>query len=113
MSFERSVVKKIYYYSICAVTLFVLMWGSVDIVSSILGITLFKPPSVSLEMPQGGPQGGMGGDSKNMAEPLFDEYYQSRMVFDRMGDSIARILIAGCIFFYASSKIREIEVKEI
>lgn len=114
MSFERFTVKKIYYYVVCAVTLFVLMWGAVDVVSSILSATVLKPPSVSLDASsgeQGGAMAGPGG--KNMAAPSFDEFYQGQMTMDRMVDSLARLLIAGGLFLYASSKVREIESKEI
>lgn len=111
MAFERFTTKKVYYYVVCAVTLFILMWGMVDVVSSILSVTLFKPPSVSLEAPAVPPSAveGKGG----AMEPSFDEYYQGRMALDRIGDSIARIIIAGIIFAYAGYRIRELEGKEI
>jgi hypothetical protein len=111
MAFERLTVKKVYYYVVCAVTLFVLMWGTVDVISSILSITIFKSPSVSLEAPSG-PQSGAEGKG-GAAEPFFDEYYQGRMAFDRIGDSVARIIVAGIIFAYAGFRIRELEGKEI
>lgn len=111
MAFERSTIKKIYYYVICAVTLFVLMWGMVDTVSAILSVTIFKSPSVNMEAPSG-PQSGA--DVKGgAAEPFFDEYYQSRMAFDRIGDSVARILVAAALFAYAGYRVRELEGKEI
>lgn len=113
MAFERFTVKKIYYYVICALTLFVLMWGTVDVISSVLSITLFKPPSISLEMSSGQKGSTIGAEGKGMAEPFFEEYYQSRMTFDRIGDSLARILVAGGLFLYASFRIKEIEGKEI
>lgn len=111
MAFERLTIKKIYYYVICGVTLFVLMWGTVDIISSILSISIFKGPSISLENPEAQPtSGGKGGTAD---QPFFDEYYQSRMMFDRMGDSVARLLVAGALFIYAGNRIRELEGKEI
>ncbi len=116
MAFERWSAKKVYYYVICAVTLLVLMWGAVDVVSSILSLTIFKGPSMSMDIP-GGPQStglsteGKGGGGDQPA--AFDEYYQSRMIFDRMGDSVARILVAGVLFIYAGSRIRDLESKEI
>jgi hypothetical protein len=112
MAFERFTIKKIYYYVICALTLFVLMWGAVDVISSLLSMTLFKPPSVNLEMPSGS-KVSSAGPEKGMTEPFFEEYYQSRMTFDRIGDSLARILVAGGLFLYASFRIKEIEGKEI
>jgi hypothetical protein len=112
MSFERWSAKKVYYYVVCAVTLFVLMWGAVDVISSLLSITLFKPPSLSMDAPRA--QGGnMASESKGPIEPFVDEYYQSRMAFDRIGDSMARLLVAGGLFLYASFRIKEIEGKEI
>jgi len=111
MAFERLTVKKVYYYVVCAVTLFVLMWGTVDVISSVLSISIFKAPSVSLEAPSG-PQSGAEGKG-GAAEPFFDEYYQSRMAFDRIGDSVARIIVAGILFSYAGFRIRELEGKEI
>ena len=110
MAFERFTIKKIYYYVICAMTLFVLLWGAVDVISSLLSISVFKAPAIGLESPSGSQSGGEG---KAGNEPFFEEYYQSRMMFDRVGDSIARILVAGCIFLYSSYRIKEIEGKEI
>lgn len=113
MAFERWTAKKVYYYVICAVTLFVLMWGAVDVVSAIFSMTIFKSPAISMDG-SSGPQTEMGGDGKTPAGgAAFEDYYQSRMVFDRVGDSLARILIAGGIFIYASLKIKELEGKEI
>jgi hypothetical protein len=112
MSFERSTIKKIYYYVICGVTLFILLWGAVDIISSTLSITVFKGPSMSLEMPRTSQSGGAGGE-KGAIEPFVDEYYQSRMAYDRIGDSFARLLVAGGLFLYASFRIKELEGKDI
>jgi hypothetical protein len=111
MAFERLTTKKVYYYVVCAVTLFVLMWGMVDIVSSVLSVTIFKAPSVSLEAPTG-PQSGAEGKG-GASEPFFDEYYQGRMALDRIGDSIARIIVSAILFTYAGYRIRELEGKEI
>lgn len=111
MAFERFTIKKIYYYVICALTLFVLLWGAVDVISSMLSMSVFKAPAVGLESPSGSQAGG--GEGKSGNEPFFEEYYQSRMMFDRVGDSVARILVAGCIFLYASYRVKEIEGKEI
>ena len=111
MAFERLTVKKVYYYVVCVVTLFVLMWGTVDVISSVLSMTIFKSPSISLEAPSG-PQSGAEAKG-GAAEPFFDEYYQGSMAFDRIGDSVARIMVAGIIFAYAGFRIRELGGKEI
>ena len=109
MSFERNETKKVYYYVICAITLFILMWGLVDMTSAVLSVTVFKP-GASIDapsIPQGGPDAKAGG------EPMFDEYYQGRMAMDRIGDSLARVIVAGLIFAYSSMKIKGMEGKEI
>lgn len=108
MSFERFSVKKMYYYVICGITLFILLWGAVDVVSSVLSITIFKGPSIGLDMP-----GAPGVEGKADAQPAMDEYYQGRMAMDRIGDSTARLLVAGCVFLYTSMKVKELEGKEI
>lgn len=111
MAFERNETKKVYYYVICAITLFILMWGLVDMTSAALSVTVFKPAGASLEAPgtpQAGPDAKAGGD-----QPYFDEYYQGRMAMDRIGDSLARVIIAGAIFLYSSMKIKGMEGKEI
>lgn len=99
--------KKIYYYIICLITFFVLMWGIVDIVSATLSLTIFKAESVSLESAPG--VEGMFAERGGAAEPLIEDYYQRRMIYDRMGDSLARIVIAGAIFAYARWKIFKFE----
>jgi hypothetical protein len=109
MTFERITVKKLYYYVICGITLFILLWGAVDVVSSVLSLTVFKGPSIGLDMPSD----SQGGASKNAAEPMMDEYYQGKMAIDKIGDSMARLIVAGCVFLYASSRVRELESKEI
>lgn len=108
MSFERFSVKKMYYYIVCGITLFILLWGAVDVVSSVLSITVFKGPTIGLDMP-----GAQGVEGKADAQPTMDEYYQSRMAMDRIGDSAARLIVAGCVFLYASMKVKELEGKEI
>jgi hypothetical protein len=111
MAFERLTIKKVYYYVVCLITLFVLMWGMVDVVSSALSLTVFKPPTLGVE-PMG-PQGGAGAAEGQASGPSFDEYYQGRMAVDRIGDSLARILVAAAIFTYASYRVKELEGKEI
>ena len=60
-------------------------------------------------------QGGGAGaaEGQGAAGSSFDEYYQGRMSLDRIGDSLARILVAAAIFTYAGYRVRELEGKEI
>lgn len=92
--------KKAYYYIICLVALFVLFWGAVDLTSATAGLSMSKS-SVSLDSmsPTPAPEG---------EQPL-DVYYQKKMLYDRLSDSLARIVIAGLVFFYSRKKADQLE----
>ena len=85
------------------------MWGIVDILSATFSLTVFKAPTVGLETPS--PEGVKGVPEGKGMEGMLEEYYQRRMLFDRIGDSLARIIISGSLFGYASFKIRTLEKK--
>jgi hypothetical protein len=103
-------VKKVYSYVICLVALIILMWGVVDVISASLGYIAFKPQPSSYDMapPDGAPF--PGGEMKGI-EPSIEDYYQKRMVLDRIGDSLARIIVSGLVFGYFSLKIKGLEEK--
>jgi len=93
---------KIYYYVICVMAFFVLMWGVIDLTSSSIGLISIAgdaaPPSESVEMvPQ------------DKGDQIFDTYYQKKMLQDRLFDSLARVLISGVIFGYCRLKTRKLE----
>lgn len=88
--------KKIYYYTICLITFFVLLWGTIDLSSAVASLTILKPTIIK-EIPE-----------EKISEGLEDAY-QQKMLFDRLGDSLARIVIAGIIFAYSRKKIADIE----
>jgi len=102
--------KKLYYYVICLITFFVLMWGIVDVVSATLSLTVFKGESASFEpAPPPEQAGAAAQDKSRMAEPLIEDYYQKKMLYDRIGDSLARIIIAGGVFAYARFKVSSLD----
>ena len=111
MTLERLSAKKVYYYVICTFTLFILMWGTVDVASSIISFFVFRPPDISMDSPTAS-KGNVPSDAKGMTDPFVDDYYQSRMIFDRMGDSLARMIVAGSLFAFFSLKIKEMERAE-
>lgn len=77
---------KVYYLVICLIAVFVLMWGTIDLVSS-------GAAYVSLAvMPNKG------------ADANAEEYYQKKIAQDRIFDSVSRILISGIIFIYCRKK---------
>ena len=86
--------KKAYYYIICLITFFVLMWGLVDFASTSIHLVSGR----MLTTPQGMDK-----------EPNLDEYYQRRVTEDRLYDSLARILVSGLIFAYAKFRINQLE----
>jgi hypothetical protein len=86
--------KKVYYYIICLVALLVLFWGAVDLTSSLIGLAGARPTH--------SPSIGEGDQS-------MDLYYQKKMLYDRLSDSLARIIIAGLVFGYSRIKINRLE----
>lgn len=111
MGLEKMSIKKCYYYVICALTFFILMWGAIDVVSSLVSVVVFRPPQLAAESPTSS-KDAYSSESKGAGEPYIDEYYQNRMIFDRLGDSIARILVSGAIFAYFSFRLKEMEKAE-
>jgi hypothetical protein len=90
------------------IALVILLWGVVDIVSASASLITAKAQPSGIEMMS--PEGGNinAGDIKGI-EPSIEDYYQKRMVLDRVGDSLARIVVSGLVFWAFSSKIRSQE----
>ena len=78
--------KKIYYYIIALITFFVLLWGTIDLLSASAGMIADKNPA-----------------------PGPEEYYQLKITQDRIFDSLARMLVSGVVFAYARFKIYKLE----
>ncbi len=91
--------KKAYYYVICLVALFVLFWGVVDLSGSIIGLSTAKPIGSSL---------GQSLPPSPESDQSLDVYYQKKMLFDRLSDSLARIIIAGLVFTYCRRKVDQL-----
>lgn len=107
---RKSPIKQIYYYVICLISLIILLWGAVDIISATVGLAVLKPQGGMYE--QLPPEGGMSGGDIKGVEPSVEDYYQKRMVMDRMGDSLARIFVSGAVFAYFSMKLKGLEKEE-
>jgi hypothetical protein len=95
MPFSNLDMKKAYYYVICVMAFFILMWGTVDLISTSVGIYIIKDATPSLSSPA-----DEAPPSAEKSEQFFDAYYQKKMLFDRFWDSLARILVSGLIFIY-------------
>lgn len=105
---SRETIKLVYQYVVCLIALVILLWGVVDIVSASVSLVTAKTQPATFDiMP---PEGGniSGGEIKGV-EPSIEDYYQKRMVMDRVGDSIARIVVSGLVFWAFSSKIKSQE----
>lgn len=106
MSLNNLDIKKIYYYVICVMAFFVLMWGVVDLTSTSIGIYSIQGISLSPSSPaESQPPAEKG-------EQFFDAYYQKKMLYDRFWDSMARVLISGIIFLYFRFSANRLEKQE-
>lgn len=86
--------KKIYYYTICLIAFFVIMWGAIDTLSASISL-------INIMLTQGALP--VSGDIP------FDQYYQNKMSWDRLFDSLSRLLIAGLFFAYAKWRLNKLE----
>ena len=104
MAMNNLELKKIYYYVICVMAFFVLMWGVVDLGSSSVGLMNLRGSAPSFSLPSETPM--MGPDK---GEQFFDAYYQNKMLQDRFWDSLVRIIVAGAIFAYSRFTVNRLE----
>lgn len=93
--------EKIYYYIICLLAFFVLMWGAIDFISA--GTTYLTTPDLPAS-----PQSQQG---LERAEVNFDAYYQKKVSQDRVYDSLARIFVSGLVLAFCRYKIAKMEVE--
>ncbi|MBU1026328.1 MAG: hypothetical protein KKA31_01195 [Candidatus Margulisbacteria bacterium] len=104
MTLSNLDLKRIYYYVICTIAFFVLMWGTIDLASSSVGLFNIRKADASLSV--------SSVDSPLMpekGEQFFDVYYQKKMLYDRFWDSLARILISGLVFAYCRYTVGKME----
>ena len=104
MPFSNLDLKRVYYYVICTMAFFVLMWGVVDLASSSIGIYNLRDAKQTISAPAG--EVPM---TTEKGEQFFDTYYQSKMLQDRFWDSLARILVSGIIFSYCRFTVNKLE----
>ncbi|NQU18475.1 MAG: hypothetical protein HQ564_10495 [Candidatus Saganbacteria bacterium] len=85
--------KKAYYYIICLIAFFVLFWGIIDFGSATVSyISNNNIRSKGAEQSQS-----------------LDDFYQGKMIRERMGDSLVRIIIAGGVFIFCRKKTAQFE----
>jgi hypothetical protein len=108
MNAEILPLKKIYYYAICLLAVFILTWGAIDLAGSALGL-IFSPAA-----PPDSITGGIENAAPdNAASPgrgqTIESFYQRSMLLDRFGDSLVRVIIAGAVFAFCRIKINKLE----
>jgi len=96
--------KRVYYYVICVMAFFVLMWGVVDLGSSAVSLLSVKLSNTTVDLPA-----GEAPATTEKGEQFFDTYYQSKMLTDRLWDSLGRILVSGLIFGYCRFTVNKLE----
>lgn len=96
---DKGIIRLIYFYAICLITLLVVLWGIVDTASAFISYS-FEKSSRHFSSIQKSPE-----------IPQIDDFFQNKMILDRMFDGISRIIIPGCVFLYFSSKIRKEEIE--
>ena len=104
MTFDNLDLKKVYYYAICVIAFFVLMWGTIDLASSSAGLLNMRGiwPTLSATSEEAPLTSEKG-------EQFFDIYYQRKMLFDRLLDSLSRVIISGVIFAYCRYRVNKLE----
>jgi hypothetical protein len=95
-------IRKAYYYIICLASVFVLLWGVIDLSGATLGLATSRMPSLSLE--QSAPP-----SPEKEAEPYLEMFYQKKILYDRLWDGLARAVIAGLVFTYSRIKVSRLE----
>ncbi|MEA3493308.1 MAG: hypothetical protein U9R38_02855 [Candidatus Margulisiibacteriota bacterium] len=106
MSLGALDMKKAYYYVICVIAFFILMWGVVDLASASAGLYVIRGNSLGYNAPaeEGLPPAEKG-------EQFFDAYYQRKMLHDRFWDSLSRIFVSGVIFAYFRITVNKLEAQ--
>lgn len=104
MALNNLDLKKLYYYVICVMAFFVLMWGTVDLASTSIG--LLNIQGISVPFSSAPEEGAI---STEKGEQFFDAYYQRKMLQDRLWDSLARIVISSMIFAYFRYSVNKLE----
>jgi len=84
---------------------FVLMWGSIDLVSSSIGLVNVNMSAANISSQTENVDIIPDGKS----DQFFDVYYQKKMLADRFWDSLVRFVISGAIFLYCRKQINKLE----
>ena len=93
--------KKAYYYIICLAALLVLAWGVVDLSGSAIGLAVNRS-STSLEQ-------SSAVVPEKEGEPYLEMFYQKKMLYDRLWDSLVRVVISSVVFAYARVQAARLE----
>ena len=85
--------KTIYYYVLCVMAFFVLLWGMIDFAGASIGLVNSRTLSTNYSLAPSSEQVS----PVDKGDQFFDAYYQKRMLLDRFWDSLVRLVVAGAI----------------
>lgn len=103
--------QKLYYYVICLIAAFILIWGAIDTLSASVSFMAYMSPGgdqSSINSPASAVEGSSA-FATSEKETLFDDYYRKRIAGERLTDSLSRLIISGFIFGYARMKVKKLE----
>lgn len=96
---NNNAIKIIYCYFVCAVSLFVILWGVVDTSTAV--ISLATQPKMK-----------MSSAIEKSQDYALDEMFQRKFAYDKLFDGAVRIIIPGLVYLYFSKKIMKSEQKK-
>jgi len=94
-------------------TLFVLLWGVIDLAGTVFSLVGLKnlPPTAAYTAE--GPSLILDkAESRAEGKMLYDDtIYQTNLLYERLWDSLARVLFAGAIFIYCRKTAEKLEAQ--
>ncbi len=100
MSLESLNIKLLYYYVISSIVFVILLWGVLDFTSTTGSLLLNRQDAAIKNNDASGPELNLG------------DAYQKKFLYDRIIDSLMRIIIPGSIFFFCQRQIKSIEEEQ-
>lgn len=110
MSLGNLNIKLLYYYVISAIVFVILLWGVLDFTSTIGSLLLNRQDAAIKNLETLRPE--TGNNDASGPELNLSDAYQKKFIYDRIIDSLMRIIIPGTIFFFCQRQIKSIEEEQ-
>ncbi|MFH1761939.1 MAG: hypothetical protein ABIA63_12645 [bacterium] len=107
-------IKKSYYYIICLVLVYTLLWGAVGLLNS-FGLFFFSPAdpyTYSVTTPPSivdTPEDHELNAAPTNAIPVEDLYLQKRILYENIINNIIKILVAGALFIFLRTRLNKLK----